>query len=367
MSQLVYGLHDLENIKDERVQQIGIQERFDRIVEWNAELNRVFDAIFGTFTVRNESWNTMPILKHYTPGTARMQPVDEHGVAKPQREKGSHQIGLPMWRREFALGLSYEAMQRITIAEWSRQLATVERADINTHIDLFLFSLFYNTNWTFTSTEDSVPDIPVKALANNETDVKWTVRGETAPQTADHYAAQAGDIATTDPFPNIKETLSKYASASPNSRVVSFVGGSTNVTQIKALNGFYRVDRTQFTNWGDNVSLVDPSADTFIGMGDEVLGEHEDGVLIVRWRRIPDNYIVSFNLDAPAPIGIREDTAPSLRGLFPIVATENSGNTELHRFRRKIGFAPVNRTSAMVTRVGNGTYAPPSAYNAIPA
>jgi hypothetical protein len=195
----------------------------------------------------------------------------------------------------------------------------------------------------------------------------YTVRGEDAPQTADHYAAQAGDIATTDPFPTIADTLRKYASTSPNGRIVSFVGGSTNVSQIKALDGFYRVDRTQFTSWGDNVSLVDPAADTFIGMGDEVLGEHEDGILVVRWRTLPDDYIVSINLDAPAPIGIREDTEPSLRGLFQIEATENSGNTLLRRFRRKIGFAPVNRTSAMVTRVGNGTYAEPTGYDAIPA
>jgi hypothetical protein len=178
--------------------------------------------------------------------------------------------------------------------------------------------------------------------------------------------AQAGDIATTDPFPTIKETLSQYSSASPNARIVSFVGGSTNVSQIKSLDGFFRVDRTKFTEWGDNVSLVNPAADTFIGMGDEVLGEHEEGVLVVRWKTIPDNYIVSFNLDAPAAIGIREDVSPSLRGLFEITAERNAGNSLMRRYRRKIGYAPVNRTGAMVTRVGNGTYAPPSGYTAIP-
>lgn len=366
MSTLVYGLHDLEALKDERVEQIGISEMNDRIDEWNAELNRQFNALFNLFTVRNPEWNTMPIAKHYTPGAARMQPVDEHGVAKPTREKGSFQVGLPMWRREFALGFSYEAMRKVTIAELSRQLATVERADIGTHIDLLLFSLFYPTNWDFVSTEENFPDIPVKALANDDT-ITYTVRGEDEPQTANHYAAQAGDIATTDPFPTIAETLRKYTSTNANGRIVSFVGGATNVSQIKALDGFYRVDRTQFTSWGDNVSLVDPSADTFIGMGDEVIGEHEDGVLVVRWRRLPDNYIISLNLDAPPPVGIREDTEATLRGLFRIEATENSGNTLLRRFRRKIGFAPVNRTSAMITRVGNGTYAAPTGFTAIPA
>jgi hypothetical protein len=226
--------------------------------------------------------------------------------------------------------------------------------------------LLYPDNWTFASTEENFPAIPVKALANGDT-ITYTVRGETAPETADHYVAQAGDIATTDPFPNIAETLRKYSSTSPNGRIIAFVGGATNVSQIKALDGFYRVDRTGFVSWGDNVSLVDPSADTFIGMGDEVLGEHEDGVLVIRWRRLPDDYIIAFNLDAPPPVGIREDSVESLRGLFRIDAVENSGNTLLSRFRRKIGFAPVNRTSAMVVRVGNGTYAAPTGYTTIPA
>jgi len=368
MSTLVYGLHDLETIKDERVEQVGISEWNDRITEWNAEHNRVFNAIMGTFTQRDPSWNTTPIMKYYTPAASKMQPVDEHGVAKPMREKGSYQIGLPMWRREASIGLSYEAMKKITIAEMSRQLQMVERADLHTHIELFLFSLFYEENWTFVSTEDNLPDIPVKALANGDA-ITYTVRGnDTAPQTADHYVASASDIATSDPFPNIKDTLTKYAGTSANDRIVSFVGGTTNINQIKALDGFYRTDRTQFTDWGDNVSLVDPSADTFIGMGDEVLGEHEEGVLVVRWRKLPANYILSFNLDAEAPIGIREDSTPSLQGLFPIDAIENSGNTILNRFRRKIGFAPVNRTAAMVNYVGvSGTYAEPTAYASIPA
>lgn len=363
---LVYGLHDLESIKDERIEEIGISEINDRIGEWNAELNRVDAAIFGQFTQSDEKWNTMPISKYNLPAASKMQPVDEHGVAKPTRETGSYQIGLPMWRREAAFGFSYEALRRVTVEELSRQLDMVQRSDIQSSIQLFLFSLFYGAAWTQVSTEDNVPDIPVLPLADGDT-VTYAVRGETDPQTADHILAQAGDIATTDPFPTIKETLSAYSSSSPNARIVAFVGGSTNVAQIKALDGFFRVDRTNFTSWGDNVSLVEQSADTFIGMGDEVLGEHEEGVLVVRWKTIPDNYIVAFNLDAPAAVGVREDVTPSLRGLFRIDAVENSGNTLLSRFRRKRGFGVVNRTGALVMRVGNGTYAAPSGYTVIPA
>lgn len=363
---LVYGLHDLESLKEERIEEIGIVEINDRIDEWNRELNRTYDAIFGQFTQRNPRWNTNPISKYNLPSARKMQPVDEHGVAKPAKETGSYQIGLPMFRREAAFGFSYEALRKVTVEELSREMESVERADIQSSIELFLFALFYGAAWTQVSTEDNIPDIPVLPLADGDT-VTYAVRGEKTPQTADHILAQAGDIATTDPFPTIKQTLSQYSSSSPNARIVAFMGGTTNIAQTKALDGFFRVDRTKFTTWGDNVSLVDPSADTFIGMGDEVLGEHEEGVLVVSWKTIPDNYIVAFNLDAPQAVGMREDPVESLQGLFRIDAVENSGNTLLSRFRRKVGFGVVNRTGALVLRVGNGTYAAPSDYDEIPA
>ena len=365
MSELTFGFHDLEHLANERIQQVGIQETNMRIMEWIAEQNRQFNTLFNQFTTRNERWNQNPITRVQTPGVGRMQFVDEHGVAKTRVEKGYYELGLPLWRYEDAVGISYEAMRRITVGEFNRQLASLETRDVLTAIDLFLFTIFYDAQWTFTSTEENVPDITVRPFANGDT-VEYVVKGDGTMATADHYAAQANAIGNgaDDPFPAMREALTKFVGM--GDRVVCFVGGSTQVTNIKALNGFVPRYQTQSTIWGDNVSLVDPSADTFIGMGDEIIGEHEEGVLIVRWRRIPDNYLWAVNLDADMPVGIREDEAPDLRGLFNIDSVENSGNMLLRRFRRKIGFAAVNRVNNYVLRTGNGTYAPPTAYANIP-
>lgn len=363
---LVYGMHDLETRKEMLVQEIGIIEMTDRLMMWQGEVNRVFNAIMGTFTQRNEQWNTTPIQRIQTPSVARAQFVDEFGVAKPRVEKGYFEQGLPMFRYEDALSFSYEALRKVTVEQYSRELARVERADMTAAMHLFWFAVFYNTNWTHVSTEDTLPNIPVKAGANNDGDL-YIIRGEDAPTAADHYVGQAGAISdAADPFPNIKDTLTRYAGTSANDRVVSFVGDATNVTNIKNLSGFHRVDRTQFTRWGDDVSLVDPNADTFLGMGDEVLGEHEEGVLVVRKRDLPSGYIASFNIDADPPMGIREDATPTLRGLFNINSVENSGNTLLSRWRRKIGFAPVNRTGFMVNEIADASYDVPAPYDVIP-
>lgn len=363
---LVYGFTDLESQKAARIQAIGTESVNTRIATWTAEVNRVYDAIMSTFTVRNEAWNTMPITRIQQPSAGYAQFVDEHGVAKPREESGYFEQGLPLMRYEDALGFSYEALQKTTVEEFSRQLSSIQRNDMRTSMLLFWFAIFYNTNWTFVSKEAALPDIPVKAGANNDTD-RYIVRGESSPQAANHYTGQLAAISdSADPFPAIKDLLTKYAGTSSNDRIVTFVGDSTNVTAIKSLSGFHRIDRTKNTVFGNSVSLVDISADTFIGMGDEVLGEHEEGVLVVRKRDLPANYLASFNLDAPAPIGIREDEIPSLRGLFNIDAVENSGNTLLRRFRRKIGFAPVNRTGFAVHQIGSASYTAPAAYTSIP-
>lgn len=363
---LVYGMHDLETRKEMLITEIGISEMNDRLMMWQDEVNRVFDAIMGTFTQRKAEWNTTPIMRIHTPSVARAQFVDEYGVAKPRIEKGYFEQGLPLFRYEDAVSFSYEALQKTTVEQYSRELARIERADMGASLHLFWFAVFYNTNWTHVSTEENLPNIPVKAGANNDGDL-YIIRGESAPTAAQHYTGQAGAISdAADPFPTIKDTLTRYAGTSANDRVVTFVGDSTQTAAIKELSGFTRVDRTQFTQWGDTVSLVDPSADTFLGMGDEVLGEHEEGVLVVRKRDLPTGYLVSFNLDAEKPIGVREDNTESLQGLFNINSVENSGNTYLSRFRRKIGFAPVNRTGFMVMETGDASYDNPSPYDAIP-
>lgn len=359
-SALTYGFTDLASEKATRIEQIGIMETFERVQQWNTEINRVYDEIFNTFCVRDERWNINPIMKYQLPSAVRAQYVDEFGVASPGIEEGSTTVGLPLWRYELAHGLSYEGLQKITVEEFSRKLARIERGDRQEGIRQFLWALFNNSDYTFVSREEALPDIPVKCLANTDGEL-YMLRSDAPPAEAEHYTAQAGAISdTADPFPGIKTLLTKYVGTSVNDRIVTFVGDSTNATAINELSGFHRVDRTKFTKWGENVSLVDMSADTYIGMGEEVLGEHEEGIIVVRWQSLPANYLVSINLDAPPPVGIREDIAQSLRGLFNINATEQQGNLLLSRYRRKIGMAPVNRTAASVRRIGNASYAVPT-------
>src|SRR5262245_48846657 len=97
---LVFGFNDLETRKEMLIQQIGITETNERVLEWNAEVNRQFNAVMSMFTMRDARWNTMPIYRYKQPSATRAQFVTEHGVARPRIETGYSQIGLPLMRYE---------------------------------------------------------------------------------------------------------------------------------------------------------------------------------------------------------------------------------------------------------------------------
>lgn len=361
----LYGFNDLQTLSDMRISEVGEQEIFARTAEATAEFNRQANEVMGNFVQMDERFNTMPIMKIHQPASRTLQPVDELGSARPTRESLSYQVGLPLLRAEDAMGLSYEARQKITVAEYVRQLEGIYRSDMDWNMRNFLHSIFDNVGWTFDSEDDNFPSIPVKGLANADA-VTYLQKGSNVLATADHYLAQAASIAdgSADPFPTIYETLTRYVTS--GRRVVCFVP-SALVSTIRALSDFYELPKTRYVDYGMDTTLTNGSAMSETFMGDDVLGEHGAGVLIVRWRRLPATHMVAFDLDAAPAVGVREDETPSLRGLFLIPGMSEDGKRFVEYYRRKRGFGIVNRTAALVQQIGSGTYSIPAGYTGKPS
>ncbi len=98
------------------------------------------------------------------------------------------------------------------------------------------------------------------------------------------------------------------------------------------------------------------------GFGDEVLGK-VDKCWIVEWSMLPSDIIVATARGAREPVlKMREYPADSLRGFFRKAVVEgNLSTTEFYRFA---GFGAYNRVGALAYRIGNGSYAIPSGYDA---
>jgi hypothetical protein len=129
-SDLIYGLHDLEEYRDYTLAEIGIVEINERIEQFQAAQNAALNLMTAVFAQSNQRWNESPINKYTLPVTMDMQPVDEDGVAKPVRGGASYQIGLPLYRREFAIGQTWEASKVATVAQLNDDLRNLRNADI---------------------------------------------------------------------------------------------------------------------------------------------------------------------------------------------------------------------------------------------
>lgn len=365
-AEIAFGFEDRENLAAVKLADMTISETNELIEESMQQHDQEMRALMETFVDTSEEFNVRPIRRYHQHANDEMQPVDEFGVAAPARETGFYQIGLPLMRSETAIGITYEGRMKRTLEWLNRQVLRVQRSDRNWMRRLLLTALLYDSNWTFSPQDmnEDNPDIPVKALANGDA-IEYSVRGTDVLQTADHYQAQANSIGDADdPFQGIYDDLTRYTNAGRD--VVCYVATDL-VADIRGLSALIPKPHTRFTDWGNDTSLVNDASMTAIAMGDDVIGEHESGVLIVRWRSLPNGYMLAINTDADAPIGMREDEAQALRGLVSIDAVENSGNLFLNRFRRKAGFGALNRTAAIAYLVGAADYSAPSGYDAIPA
>ena len=129
-----------------------------------------------------------------------------------------------------------------------------------------------------------------------------------------------------------------------------------------ALNEFVEVGDPDI-RLGSGSDVVVTNTTAILGFGTEVLGKTKSGIWLVEAPVIPNNYIVTVAAGADPVLRMREYAAPELSGLF-LETHSADGNSEASRFIRYAGFGARNRVGAVVTRIGNASYAIPTGYAA---
>lgn len=340
------GLKDLFPTKVSANPQIVQDAIEDSIAEYERQLDELLDAL--VFMTTEDSF------KYSLPGDADMQPLDQWGNPLPVKPSGNYTVGLPLQAAGIAWGDNRETRAKMTVEKANELTIMVQTADTTWIRRHLLAAIFTNTEWTYVSTDDR-PDVVVKPLANGDS-VKYVRRGG-GSSTDDHYKAQANAIDNSNnPFPGIRDELSEHPSNS--GPYVSYIP-TNQKTAVMALSTFVEIGDPDLEP-GSGTDTVRGSISA--GFGDEVLGK-ADGMWIVEWKSLPDNYIMSVALGASNIVGWREEPEAELQGLIQEFQNVD-GNRQLHKFIRKAGFGVVNRVAIVITRIGNGTYAIPTGYQA---
>lgn len=352
-NQLLYGFVQLKDLATRRVTEVGVQVVNTAIDQAVAEYNRQIAALLDLFSNRTTEFKEM----FNTPVAARLQPLDEHGRARPIKPFGQYGVAYPLQDGGTAWGATYKAREKMTVQEANDITATLTGADARWLRDHILAALFTNVTWTFNDPIHAA--LTIQGLANSDT-VQYLVQsGADAGATDTHYLAQAAAIAdATNPFPTIYTELAEHPENS--GEVVAFIPTNLKATTL-ALATFVPV-RDPNVQEGSGVSVLSGSIGIPLPSGPtSLLGYDASGVWIVEWKSLPDNYIVGITTGGERPLKMREEDVASLQG-FKKVAERNDHPFYESQWLRSAGFGGFNRVGALVYRIGNAAYAIPANY-----
>ncbi len=353
---IAYGFHQLQDVFNQRVTEVNTELITTAVEMSAAAYTQDMSALLATLTQPLIG----PAKKRVRVGSnGELQPVSQDGTPLPERGGASYEIAVPFWRGATAIAGNQEVWAKMTVRELNEKMLGVQKSDAAWMIRRMLASMFTHTTWTYQDDDDDIGTLSIKGLANGDTDAYPDLNGVFA--TDNHYLAQANAISNSDnPLPAMLAELEEHPmNMGP---YVLYVSPTEAATIASGLSGFNQnPTSTPFVQYGSNVNLAD-GVDDYIGFGNEVIGEC-DNWIVVKSRRMVTGYMIGVALGGTAPIFIREEPEATLQGLRMKPSAKNS-NLSGFDFYRKAGFAPYNRVGAVVQRVGNGTYAIPTGYNA---
>jgi hypothetical protein len=350
-NQILYGFHNLQDLYNERVTEVGVDVVNTAIAQAVEEQNRQIDSLVNFFVQRTTNFKT----RFQSVTGARLQPLDESGRALPIKPSGKYDVAFPIETGGTAWGYNYITGQKLTVGEVARMTQTMNMADSRWLRDKLLAALFTNTNRTFVDPEHG--SLTVLPIANGDSQVYQTLSGADLGATSNHFLAEADAIAdAANPYPEIYSTLMQHPEN--GGQVVMFISPTISTT-TKNLANFTEVPDPNITPGNATATLTGSLGAALPG---DLLG-YVDGVWIVEWRSLPDNYGIAVTTEGDKPLAMREDMEASLRG-FKQVGERNDHPWYERQYMRRAGFGAWSRAGALVKRFGNDTYAIPTGYTA---
>ena len=346
---ILYGFHNLQDVKNNLVDTVGVRVIDDAVTAAIVEHNRVLDAMMNLFVVRTTDYK----VRFKTAVAARLQPLDENGRARPIKAYGQYDVSLPLQMAGSAWGVNYVASKKMTVGEAENATRTMLSADINWMRDHLLAALFASNPWDFD--DDRYGTLTIKGLANNDSDKYQIMTGGNGQATANHYLAQAAVISdAANPFKTIYNRLTEHPE---NAGDVIVLVASNLTDSIENLANFKDPLDPDVAPGANTDRLVGTLNAQVPGT---VIGK-VDKCWIVEWKSFPDNYMLATTTEGDRPIAMREDVETVLRG-FSKVAERNDHPFYENQYLRRAGFAGWNRVGALVYQIGSANYSIPTGF-----
>lgn len=350
MNQVLYGFRNLQDRKNELIndKNVGVvSEAIRETVRVHNEDLRALLALFAERTTRIKEVYKQPV-------SARLQPLDEYGRARPIKTYGKYEIAYPIAGGGIADGLTYVAQAKQTIGDVESTLATITLADINWMRDHLQAALYNNTPMTFN--DEEYGDLVVQPLANAD-GVQYLKRGGGNASTSQHYLAQAAAISdAANPYAGLGRLLRSYPQ---NGNQVVVLVPTNLIEDTENLATFAdRPDPNIDKGANEDVLRGAPGVD----VPGELRGYDKAGrCWIYEWADAADDRIIGVAPQAPKALKQREYEQEKLQG-FTQVGERNDFPYFERQFARWTDFGSFNRVAAAVYEIGNAAYSLPAGF-----
>lgn len=353
-----YGFTGLSDVRGSLVTRVGEEKVLTAIRESAAEHSRQARALFATAAVPTETAKMVFVQ----PGSGELQPIDDWGNPQPQPPGDRYEVAFPIRGGGTAFATNRVSREYMTVEQANQMMLDGMGRDTRWLRKQFLASVLSTGTWTYTDTALNLGSLTIQPLANGDSN-KYVRVGAAVPATDSHYLNSSLAISTTaDPYGTIYSELAEHpGNTGP---YVVYISDSM-VAATEALTGFVAVVDSAIEPALTAASLRNFDVENIRGLGDEVLGRHQN-MWIVRWSALPAGYAIAHARGAGPICGMREHIPSSLKGLF-IENNSPDGNIAETRLLRYAGFGVMNRTAAVAFELDTASTAPysaPSGYTA---
>jgi hypothetical protein len=345
---LLYGFYQLKDVANSRA--IQYADALNAAITMTvADHNAQINDMIGLFAERTTDYQR----RFVSAGNARLQAGDENSRAQPI--KGStYDVQFPIQKGDTAWGENFITRQKMSVQQVNNAVSLMLKADVTWIRDHIMAALFYNsTGWTIADPEWGT--LTIQGLANGDSVLYAKVGAVAAADT--HQLAQAAAIAdATNPFSTAYAELVEHPE-NQGSQIVSLISSSLSATAT-ALTAFVDVSDPNIQRGSGTDAVIGtppnlPSSATLLG--------RTNNVWVAEWGWLPTDYMVTIAVGAEPPLKMREDPEPQLQGFVKADTRTDYPYSEEQYFRRA-GFGAWNRVGAVVTRIGNGSYAIPTSF-----
>lgn len=310
--------------------------------------------------------------RYVSASTGRLQKMgfDPQGRPYARGASGYWDVAFPLAEFADRIAASRVTMGYMSVADLDRHVQAVLSSDANTTFNLILSALMDGTSYTYQDVRKG--SLTIVPLANGDSVVYPPTLGAESGATDNHYLesgyAASAISDTNDPFPTMVDELEEhFGIPTGGSPIIVFINKAQTAI-VSTLTDFVPIVVNTVSPGDQTATVVGLPPGTMLPNTARVLGTHADAnCYIVRWDRIPANYMLALHMGVDKPLQRRIDPPETGlgSGALQMIVNETKEPFDDVQWSRRVGYAVANRLNGVVMELGTGgTYTTPSGFTA---